>query len=166
MEIKNRQLISLLVFIVTGILLFDNNCFIKKPVHTILKEKKIEISAGRSSSNVTFFLVDSSGNKYKVPGGLYHYLTEGDSLLCTRSLIFNKAIRISYLQNGIYIKEDIGVLNADGFGKGFPVFCMLLCLLSIFFHNRIVNERLRIGAFFFPIMFLLVIVAFYFFFST
>ncbi len=94
MEVKNQKLISVIVFLIIGILFFDNNCFLKEPLHTVVKGKSLEFSARRSREYPAYFLLDESGMKYKVPGGLYGYINTEDSLIVTRSLLFNKAIRI------------------------------------------------------------------------
>jgi|GEM_PF-6857806 len=149
-----------------GILFFDNNCFLKAPLHTLIKYKNIEYSTGQSKLYPTFFLLDESGGKYKVTGWLHGYVNTGDSLLVTRSVLFNKSIRLEYHKEGEYIIEDIGVLNADWFGKGFPLFCMFLCVIALLFYNRISNERIKLAVVFFPAICLVTIIAFYFIFST
>lgn len=168
MNRKTTLLLSLSIILVVTLLFFDNNCFLKKPVSLAIFEKKVEESSSYksiSSTHRTFFLKDSLGHKYKVSGGLYNFSRIGDSILVTRSLLLNRAIRIDVLKQDEYAREDIGVLNADWFSKLMCVIPFALSLNILVFGSYIKEIRVA-GSLIISGIVTATIIAFYFIFST
>ena len=166
---RTHKLVCAIIFLVVSVLVFDNNCFIKKSVNVIINDKVIELSAGRKlgeRGHKTFFLKDSNGNKYKVPVSYFEYYQAGDTLAVTRSFFFNKAIRIESQKNGEFVAEKIGVLNSDVFSVCLSIITLILCVIIMFFEGMLKTVERQIAVFLFAILLMAVIVAFYFIFST
>ncbi len=152
---------------VVSVLLFDSNCFLKEPAYTIVTNKTIELSAGNKPTqqgHSTEFIYDDKGNKYKVPLSLYQYFSIGDSFAVTRSVLFNRPIRIQFAWHGEYVRENTGVLNADWFSRVISAIPVVLCLLIIFIGNRINKEERLFIMLFFSVILTAVVVAFFFIF--
>ncbi|MES2847832.1 MAG: hypothetical protein V4685_02165 [Bacteroidota bacterium] len=166
---RTHKIVSGVIFLIVSLLIFDNYCFIKKPETVVVSSKDVVLSAGNRASrpgHSTDFIIDTKGNKYKVPNWLFRYYHIGDSFSVTRSLIFNKAIRIESYGYDEYVKENIGVLNSDGFSITVSIIPLLLCIVTIFFGHLLKNEGQQFAVLGFPIILAVVIIAFYFIFST
>ncbi|MBL0356877.1 MAG: hypothetical protein IPP72_08265 [Chitinophagaceae bacterium] len=164
---KTTWLVGIFILLAISFLLIDNNWMNGASEPVTISSKRVEQSTGKNSHrHSTYFWVDHSNRKYKVPEWLYNELHLGDSFLVKRSVIFNKVIRIQCSLDGYETTENIGVINDDWFGIGLCAIAMLLSVVEVFAPGIFKNEEQQFTAFYLSILLTAVIIAFYFIFST
>lgn len=164
---KFNTAFCILNIIICSVLLLDDFVTGTYTETEICKEKKITISYDRrvGSDWKSFLIKTYTKKEFNLSSKAYYSIAENDSFTIHRTNILKKAIGVTFVYNGYFYSEKIGVINGNGFGLFVIILCLTASLLLLAF-TIILKKKFEARHILMFSFICLVIIYFYFFYQS